>query len=57
MNFQFLNLNGIEYENGKGFKLISGQQVETTRTQPSYTVCASWLAQRPEAWCNSVSTA
>jgi hypothetical protein len=31
MIFQGLNLNGVEYKNGQGFKLISGQQAETAR--------------------------
>jgi hypothetical protein len=39
MIFQGLNLNGVEYKNGQGFKLISGQQAETARVWPS-TQCA-----------------
>jgi hypothetical protein len=44
MNFPSLNLNGIEYENRKGFKLISRQRNESTRMWPSYTVELVFLA-------------
>jgi hypothetical protein len=40
----------VNMKNGKGFKLIIGQRVESTRARPSYIAklaCSARPAQRP----------